>query len=101
MILKNKAFRSLTAILISIACITSSLVVSSAAKADNKASIDIATNTSKSKNSYSSYLSKYSKSEYSSEDVICKLNGKIIEKESAYDYGSCYYAGHCRISAIC
>ena len=82
MILKRKAFRSLIAILIVIACITSNLFVATADKVAEKANIDVAVDTSKGKNSYSVYLSKNSKSEYSSEDVICKLNGKIIEKES-------------------
>jgi hypothetical protein len=82
MILKRKAFRSLIAILIVIACITSNLFVATADKVAEKGNIDVAVDTSKGKNSYSVYLSKNSKSEYSSEDVICKLNDKIIEKES-------------------
>ena len=82
MILKRKAFRSLIAILVVIACITSNLFVASADTVAEKTNIDVTVDTSKGKNSYSAYLLKNSKSEYSSEDVICKLNGTIIEKES-------------------
>ena len=82
MILKRKAFRSLIAILVVISCITSSLFMASAEKVSEKGTIDIAVNTSKGKNSYSAYLSKYSKSEYSSEDIICDLDDKILEKKS-------------------
>ncbi len=82
MILKRKAIRSLIATLVALSCITSSLFIASADTASAKeGNTDLAIKTSKDKNSYSSYLSKYSKSEYSSKDVIYDLDGTVIEKE--------------------
>ena len=83
MILKRKAFRSLIAILVIISCIASSLVMASADTV-NKAAVsegttDLAIKTSKDKNSYTTYLSKYSKSEYSSEDVSYDLKGTVLK----------------------
>lgn len=82
MILKRKAFRSLIAILMVIVCITSCLFTATADTAAEKGSVDIVVNTSKGKNSYSAYLSKHSKSEYSSEDAVSKLNGTIVDKKA-------------------
>ncbi len=82
MILKRKAIRSLIATLVAISCITSSLFIASAETAvASEGDADIAIETSKDINSYSSYLSKYSKSEYSSKDVIYDLGGTVLEAE--------------------
>ena len=91
MILKRKAFRSLLAILVIISCITSSLVIAGAetAKTDEtpkatQGDTDLAIKSSKDKNSYTTYLSKYSKSEYSSVDAFANedLKGKVLKKDS-------------------
>lgn len=85
MILKRRAIRGLIAILVIIGCLTSSLVVATAAPDNstevNKPVTDLTIKTSKDKNSYTTYLSKYSKSEYASKDVICKLNGAVLDKK--------------------
>lgn len=85
MILKRKAIRSLIAILVIIGCLTSSIMAVTAEKSDSaqtdKAVTDLAIKTSKDKNSYTTYLSKYSKSEYSSKDVIHDLNDAVLSKE--------------------
>ncbi len=85
MILKRKAIRSLIAILVIIGCLTSSMaLVTAAPESDAETAepvADLAIKTSKDKNSYTTYLSKYSKSEYSSEDVIYDLDGATLNKE--------------------
>lgn len=105
MILKRIAFRSLIAILVIVSCITSTLVVATAAPANeakpSNGVTDLAIKTSKDKNSYTTYISKYSKSEYSSEDVIYDLNGQVlkdkpieftvhVEKDGLYYIGMTY-----------
>ena len=105
MILKRKALRSLIAILVIISCITSSLVMATADTVNKaeatKTNTDLAIKTSKDKNSYTTYLSKYSKSEYSSEDVIYDLKGQTfknkpieftvnVEKDGLYFIGMSY-----------
>lgn len=82
MILKRKAICSFIATIVAISCITSSLFIASAdTAAATEGNVDLAIKTSKDINSYSSYLSKYSKSEYSSKDVIYNLNGAVIEAQ--------------------
>lgn len=90
MILKRKAFRSLLAILVIISCITSSLVMTGAEKVSTEAApkveqdnTELAIKSSKDKNSYTAYLSKYSKSEYSSVDAFSNedLKGKVLNKK--------------------
>ncbi len=115
MILKRKAFRGLIAILVIISCIASSLVLTSAdtvnKAAANEGVTDIALKTSKDKNSYTTYLSKYSKSEYSSKDVIYDLGGKVlkdkpieftvnVEKDGLYYIGMEYKALDSRLDDI-
>ncbi len=63
-------------------CITSSLFVASAeTDSTTETNTDVVVETSTDKNSYSSYLSKYSKSEYSSKDVIYDLDDTVLEDE--------------------
>lgn len=82
MILKRKAIRGFIAILVVISCIFSSLFIASADTVPaTEGSVDLAIKTSKDTNSYSSYLSKYSKSEYSSKDVVYKLDGAVLEAQ--------------------
>jgi len=81
MILKRKAIRSLLATLVAISCITSTLFTAGAETVAKKDNTDFAIKNSKDKNSYSSYLSKYSKSEYSSKDAIYDLKGTVIENK--------------------
>ncbi len=82
MILKRKAIRSFIATLVTISCIISSLFIASAeTAAATEGNIDLAIKTSKDTNSYSSYLSKYSKSEYSTKDAIYNLDGAVLEAE--------------------
>ncbi len=85
MILKRKAIRSLIAILVIIGCLLSSVMAVTAepnkVTENDKSLTDLAIKTSKDKNSYTSYLSKYSKSEYSSKDVIYDMNGAALKKD--------------------
>ena len=82
MILKRKAIRGFIAAILAISCITSSFFIASADTASaNEGDVSSAVNTTKDLNSYLSYFSKYSKSEYSSKDVIHNLNGAVIEAE--------------------
>ncbi len=109
MVLKRKALRSILAILVIISCIASSLLMAGAVNADtaatsSKGKTDLAIKSSKDKDSYTTYLSKYSKSEYSSKSVdAVKLNGKVlsnkpieftvnVENEGLYFIGMSYKA---------
>ena len=83
MILKRKALRSLLAILVIICCVASSFVVASAenSKGTDTDTVDLSIKAIRAKNSYTTYLSKYSKSEYASKDVVCKLGGKVLKNK--------------------
>ncbi len=85
MVLKRKAIRSLIAILVIISCIASSLMAVSAASEKNtaleKITDELAIKTSKDKNSYTTYLLKNSKAQYSAKDVVSKLNGKTLKNK--------------------
>ena len=82
MILKRAVIRKIIAALVIISCISTSLfVVSAESAAAKKGSTELAIKTSKDKDSYTSYLSKYSKSEYSKTDATYELNGALLDKE--------------------
>ena len=81
--LKKSTVRFFTVFLIIISLISAdlSIVFAEGELAENSA-IDLAVFNTNNKNSYSEYFAQYSASDYSHENIVCDLNGSVIENDT-------------------